>query len=113
MPFFFKNNAVVMDWESNPDTFRLYCSLMDVADDPVLRLGTLTKISNTDVVSFVREYDNQKILVLVNVRGATSEFTLPEAYLEATYTDMLTGEDIRLSSGSLSAYSYKILKLKK
>ena len=110
---FFKNNAVVMDWESNPETFRLYCSLMDVADDPVLRLGTLTKISNTDVVSFVREYDNQKILVLVNVRGATSEFTLPEAYLEATYTDMLTGEDIRLSSGSLSAYSYKILKLKK
>ena len=58
---FFKNDAVVMDWESNPDTFGLYCSLMDIADDPVLRLGSLTKISNSDVVSFVREYNDEKM----------------------------------------------------
>ena len=84
---------------------------MDVADDPVLRLGTLTQINNDAVVSFVREYDGQKILVLVNVKGVTSEFSLPEGYMEAPYTDMLTGHDFTFDSNSLSAYSYKILKL--
>ena len=109
---FFKNNAVVMDWDSNPDIFRLYCSLMDLADDPVLRLGTLTKISNDGVVSFVREYDGQKILILVNVKGVTSEFFLPEEYMQASYTDMLTGQVFGFDTNHLSAYSYKILKLK-
>lgn len=109
---FFKNNAVVMDWDSNPDIFRLYCSLMNLADDPVLRLGTLTKISNDGVVSFVREYDGQKILILVNVKGVTSKFFLPEEYMQASYTDMLTGQVFGFDTNHLSAYSYKILKLK-
>ena len=38
-------------------------------------------------------------------------FSLPEGYMEAPYTDMLTGHDFTFDSNSLSAYSYKILKL--
>ena len=108
---FFKNNAVVMDWNSNPEIFRLYCTLMNLASDPILRLGTLTKISNDGVVSFVREYDGQKILVLVNVKGVVSDFTLPSDYMNGEYVDLLTGENFRFSSDHLNAYSYHILKL--
>ena len=108
---FFKNNAVVMDWNSNPETFGLYCTLMNLASDPVLRLGTLTKITNDGVVSFVREYNDQKILVLVNVKGVTSEFTLPSDYTNGEYVDMLTGENFRFSTDHLNAYSYHILKV--
>ena len=109
---FFKNNAVVMDWDSNPDVFRTYCKFMEIAEDPVLRLGTLSRIKNGDVVSFVREYEGQKILVLVNVRGRTVQFTLPSGYLDSSYVDMMTGEEFSFTSTSLAPYSYLILKLK-
>lgn len=109
---FFKNNAVVMDWDSNPEVFRTYCKFMEIAEDPVLRLGTLTQIKNDGVVSFVREYDSQKILVLVNVGSQTTGFALPEAYQNASYIDMMTGEDFIFTSSKLMPYQYYILKLR-
>ena len=109
---FFKNNAVVMDWDSNPDVFKTYCKFMEIAQDPVLRLGSLTRIHNDGVVSFVREYDGQKILVLVNVGSQTTGFILPQAYQNASYIDMMTGNDFRFETFTLGAYAYQILKLK-
>lgn len=109
---FFKNNAVVMDWDSNPDVFKTYCKFMEIAQDPVLRLGSLTRINNDGVVSFVREYDGQKILVLVNVGSQTTGFILPQAYQNASYIDMMTGNDFRFETFTLGAYAYQILKLK-
>ena len=108
---FFKNNAVVMDWDSNPEIFRKYCSLMDLADEPVLRYGSLEKISNTDVVSFVRRYQDEEWLVLVNVKGSTSEFSLPLSYNNKKYVDMVTESDFNFTVNHLDAYSYKILKV--
>ena len=107
---FFKNNAVVMDWKSNPDTFRKYCTFMDLADDPVLRHGSLDRIDNKNIVSFIREYEGEQWLVLVNVKGVTSEFVLPDAYKDKSYVDMMTGENFRFTSDHLDAYSFKILK---
>ena len=109
---FFKNNAVVMDWDSNPEVFKTYCKFMEIAQDPVLRLGSLTRINNDGVVSFVREYDGQKILVLVNVGSQTTGFILPQAYQNASYIDMMTGNDFRFETFTLGAYAYQILKLK-
>ena len=109
---FFKNNAMVMDWDSNPEVFKTYCKFMELAQDPVLRLGSLTRINNDGVVSFVREYDGQKILVLVNVGSQTTGFILPQAYQNASYIDMMTGNDFRFETFTLGAYAYQILKLK-
>ena len=109
---FFKNNAVVMDWDSNPEVFRTYCKFMEIAQDPVLRLGSLTRINNDGVVSFLREYDGQKILVLVNVGSQITGFILPQAYQNASYIDMMTGNDFRFETFTLGAYAYQILKLK-
>ena len=109
---FFKNNAVVMDWDSNTDVFRTYCKFMEIAGDPVLRLGSLTRIENDDVVSFVREYEGRKILVLVNVRSRTVEFNLSEEYRNSSYIDMMTGMDFGFTSNTLSPYEYHILKFK-
>ena len=109
---FFKNNAVVMDWDSNTDVFRTYCKFMEIAGDPVLRLGSLTRIENDDVVSFVREYEGRKILVLVNVRSRTVEFNLSEEYRNSSYIDMMTGMDFGFTSNTLSPYEYHILKFR-
>ena len=108
---FFKNNAVVMDWDSNPEVFKTYCRFMEIAQDPVLRLGSLTRINNDRVVSFLREYDGHKILVLVNVGSQTTGFILPQAYQNASYIDMMTGNDFRFETFTLGAYAYQILKL--
>ena len=84
---------------------------MDLADEPVLRYGSLEKISNTDVVSFTRKYQGEEWLVLVNVKGVTSEFNLPASYSDKSYVDMITGEEFRFTSFHLNPYSFCILKV--
>lgn len=106
---FFRDGAVVMDWNSGQETFNTYKKLMKLGDSITLRKGSLSRINNSDVASFTRHTDSEEILVLVNVRENASSFSISTALYNAEWKDYFTGETFRFSSKTLNAYEYKVL----
>lgn len=106
----FKGSAPVMNWNSNPEIYARYCNLMTLADNEVIRKGTTVKITNTNVVSFMRRYQGKDVLVLVNIRGSQSSYSLSTEVKSAQYKNLLTGEPYTFTTTSLSPYEYLILE---
>ena len=109
---FFKNSAKVIDWESNPAIFDRYCTFMTLPDHPALRKGSISRITNEGIVSFIRRYDSREVLVIVNVTDIARAYTLPSLYAGASYTDLLSGESRTLEDKVIPAYGYLILEKK-
>lgn len=99
----FKSNAPLLDWNSGTDMTAEYRELTDISKLPVMRKGSIAKISNQDVVSFVRTYGNEQMLVVVNVRDRNVSFSVPETY-KAKFD---------IPSYTLDAYDYLILPCRK
>lgn len=109
---FFKSSAKVIDWESNPAIFDRYCTFMTLPDHPALRKGSISRITNEGIVSFIRRYDSREVLVIVNVTDIARAYTLPSLYAGASYTDLLSGESRTLEDKVIPAYGYLILEKK-
>lgn len=85
-------------------------------DHSVLRNGELTFISdgvNDDVIAFIRNDKNEKVLVLVNRSYGDTEIDLTEnPLLECGYSfDLLTSKEIQLGRIRLESLSSKIIQL--
>ncbi len=106
----FKGAAPVMNWNVNPEIYERYCNLMTLSDNEAIRKGNTEKISNTNVVSFIRRYEGKEVLVLVNVRGTQSSYSLSTTLKSAQYKNLLTGQPYSFSTLSLSAYDFLILE---
>lgn len=70
---------VPVDWEANPSYRNEYKSLIEFYNaHPAIRKGTLTPCPDEDVVMFVREYENDRVFVAVNLRNRA--LTVDTAY---------------------------------
>ncbi len=76
--------------------------------------GTLTRITSSDnksVYSFLREKDDDRVFVVLNLTGEPVTVTLKGKKHAGSYTDIFSGEAVEFSSGTemeLEAWEYRV-----
>ena len=107
---FFSNSPI--DWATNPEMNAEYKKIMELRTSHTsLRIGSLVDYSNSDIAAFKRQDTNEEIVVFVNTRKASRDFSIPIILQNTSWTDALTGTSLTLGTNlSLSAYEYCILK---
>jgi uncharacterized protein YjdB/glycosidase len=76
-----------------------------------IRRGTMTNYSDNNVCAFTKISGTEKVVVIVNLRNAASNYVVPAA-LAGSYTNAYTGEAVTLTSGSslsLTNFQYRVL----
>lgn len=76
-----------------------------------IRRGTMTNYSSADVCAFTKTNGTEKVVVLVNLRNSTQNYTIPAA-LAGNYADAYTNAAATLTAGAtqtLSAFQYRVL----
>lgn len=102
-----------IDWGNTSGMRDFYSKLFTVYNsNSELRYGSFEIIDiSRDIVGINRNYNNNNIVVIVNVRNSLVTATMPSEYLNKKYINLLTGETITSQSNiSLNAYEYLILK---
>ncbi|MBF9238502.1 hypothetical protein I2I05_13935 [Hymenobacter sp. BT683] len=110
IPFPF--TSVKVQWGVNPDVKRSYKQLLAArAASTALRQGTPTPYSTASVCAFTKTAGTEQALVLVNVRGSATLYTLPTALANSSWTNALQGGAVALGTEVvLPAYGYLVLK---
>ena len=107
---FFSNSPI--NWTVNLDMQQNYRDMLAFySQSAVSRYGTPTPYADANVVCFKKVLNADQVLVIANVRNTTTNYSIPTALLNSTWTNALTGASVTLGSSlSLSAYQYLILK---
>ena len=103
---------VPMDWEANPALNKEYKDLMALYNTlPSIRKGSMTPYPDADVLKFSKNYDNESVLVLVNVRQEDTYTETPAEWIGKECTDLMSGKKTVLTEKvHLDPYQYVILK---
>jgi glycosidase len=109
LPFFTRDP---INWSDNQQMREQYEKFMSIyTSTEAFKKGSLEYFSNPDVAIFTRTFENEKYLILVNVRNASKEVTLDASLQNTSWTDKLTDADVSLAEKlTLPAYGYLILK---
>ena len=107
---FFSNSPI--NWTVNLDMQQNYRDMLSFySESDVSRYGTVVPYTANDVVCFKKVLNANQVLVIANVRNATTNYSIPTALLNSTWTNAITGAPVTIGSSlSLSAYQYLILK---
>jgi glycosidase len=110
IPFPF--TSVKVSWGVHSDVTKAYKQLLTArASSAALRHGTPVAYSTTDVCAFTKTAGTEQALVLVNVRNIATQYTLPAALANTSWTNALLGGSVALGTQvSLPAYGYMVLK---
>jgi len=110
VPFF---STHTIRWDQNPTVTAMYETILQFySNSNAMRRGSLVWHGNNDVWSVIRTYQNENVLVLVNVRNSISSVDLPEAFRNRQITDVLTGVVFDLSTSiELNNYQFLIFKI--
>jgi glycosidase len=103
------------DWTQQPeirDFYREYLNLY--RDSPALRHGSLEVHTPEaeDALVYERAADDATMLVVVNVRDASTTVSVPNAHAGASLTDALSGEAVDGPTLELGSYGYRLLRVK-
>ncbi|MHA4811540.1 alpha-amylase family glycosyl hydrolase [Flavitalea flava] len=114
------NNSTIIDWTLNPDMKAEYKRLLSIrAGSGALQQGDLVTYSNADVCVFTKTFNQQTVLVIVNLRNAAASFTMPAALTGAgtgtgiSWTNVFNGSGLNVDGQgrvNLQAYQYIVLK---
>ncbi|MDF2186799.1 alpha-amylase family glycosyl hydrolase [Paraflavitalea sp. CAU 1676] len=109
IPFPF--TSVKIDWTKNAATTALYKQVIELRNNnAALRRGQLTSYSNADVCVFTKVLNNEKVLVIANLRNKAVSYAVPGA-IAGNWKNALTGVVGDVSGTvSLAAYEYRILQ---
>jgi len=107
---FFSNSPI--NWTVNLDMQQNYRDMLSFySESAVARYGTAVPYTANDVVCFKKVLNADQVLVIANVRNNTTNYAIPTALLNSTWTNAITGAPVNIGSSlSLSAYQYLILK---
>ncbi|MBK6731419.1 MAG: alpha-amylase [Bacteroidetes bacterium] len=106
---FFYNDPI--NWNTHPEMLQFYNALMQFynSSDPLV-IGGITNYTFTDAVCFKKKIGEEEVVVIVNVRNANTEITLPADLQYTNWKDAFTNEDLTLTETlSLNNYGFKIL----
>ena len=107
---FFSNSPI--NWTVNLDMQQNYRDMLSFySQSAVARYGTPMPYSDANVVCFKKVLNADQVLVIANVRNTTTNYSIPTALLNSTWTNAITGAPVTIGSSlSLTAYQYLILK---
>jgi glycosidase len=103
-----------IDWTTNPDMTAEYKKLIAFRKgSEAVKTGALTTYNNADIIAFEKKSGTDDVLVLVNVRNSSINYSIPTALQNTTWTNGLTGADVTLGTQTtFAAYNYLILRKK-
>lgn len=110
IPFPF--TSVKVNWGAHPDVTKAYKQLLAArAGSAALRRGTPTSYSTAAVCAFTKITGTEQAFVLANVRNTATQYTVPAALVNTTWTNALQSGSVVLGNQvSLPAYGYMVLK---
>lgn len=101
-----------IDWSmANEDILKEYKQIIAFRNDSkAIRRGELKMYSSEDVVVFTMEHENEKVLVLSNLRNRERTYILPAIFTETTWENAFNGSSISLNKEVvLEPFSYLVL----
>lgn len=112
--FFQTGNNIPIDWSVNPSIYSEYKKIMSVRNSlNAVKRGSSTNFNDDNIIAFKRTYQNEEVLILVNVRGTNTNYTIPATLKNTSWSNLISGANVELSSTlTLEPYSYLILKNK-
>ena len=101
-----------IDWTLNPDMTAEYKKILAIRNNSVaIRRGALTSYDSDDICAFTKAVTGEKVLVMSNLRNSVINYTVPAALINTTWTDLMNGGSITLTSSlALQPYSYFMAK---
>lgn len=116
---FFEKDLI--DWSKGAEFAQFYTSLNRIKkENPALwnadNGGSFEKVNTgreKEVLAFVRQKDENRLLVLLNLTGTEQIISLSEQTLTGIYTDLLSGEQRKIAAGQelvLPAWGYWVMK---
>jgi glycosidase len=108
VPFFYNST---INWSNNPEMLQVYQTMMQFyADSEAARSSQNTVYQHDDVVCFKKTSSTEELLVIVNVRNYSINFTVPMEINSSTWTDVLSQNQILLEGEiTLEPYKFYIL----
>jgi glycosidase len=105
-------DSINIDWTLNSSVTAEFAKVLNFrTSSTAIRRGTMTNYSDANVCAFTKVSGTEKVVVLVNLRGSSSAYTIPAA-LAGTYKDAYSNNAVTLTSGApttLTAYQYIVL----
>ena len=108
---FFEQTPV--DWTINPEITNEYQKLITLRkSNNALKRGKLIPYNNdSDIVAFKRVLETDEVVVLVNVRNRSIEYTLPQQLADSHWHNAFSSSKVTLGQTiNLQPFSYLVLK---
>lgn len=109
---FWPYTNVKIDWTQNANVTAEFAKVLNYrTSSTAIRRGTMTSYADANVCAFTKISGTEKVVVMVNLRNATSSYTIP-AGLAGTYNDAYSGTAKTLTSGAtqtLNPFQYIVL----
>lgn len=104
-------NDVPVDYTANPDMVAAYKKIIAFrTTHEAIKTGALTAYPDNDIVCFEKKSGTDDVVILVNTRNSTINYTVPAA-IQGAWADGLANTAVSLSAQlSLAPYQYVILK---
>lgn len=111
-PIVFPFTSVNVNWNQNPDVTAEYKKIIGFRNSSnVIRDGSLISYDSDDACVFTKSLNKQKVLVMVNMRNAAINYTIPSELLNTTWKDAISGGNVTLAQQfTLTPYSYHLLE---
>jgi glycosidase len=108
----FFNNSTVIDWTINADITAEYKKLIAFRNNSdAIKKGSLLSYSNNDVCVFSKSINNEKVLVMVNLRNAIANYQVPQDLASASWKNAFDGSSVAVAGQlSLQPFEYKVLQ---
>lgn len=103
---------VPVDWNANTGLNEEYTELIELYNRiPAIRKGDITPYPDANILAFQKSDDEDKVLVLVNVRQEDFSIDTPADWTGKECTNLMSGQKSRLGEKvHLQPYEYIILK---
>jgi glycosidase len=109
---FWPYTNVKIDWSQNANVTAEFTKVLNYrTNSTAIRRGAMTSFGDANVCAFTKINGSEKVVVMVNLRNASSTYAIPAAF-GGSYKDAYTGATVSLSSGAiqnLSAFQYLVL----
>jgi len=108
----FPFTSTTIDWSINSDVFAEYKKVLAFRNGSnAIKRGALKSFNSKDVCAFTKTYESETVLVIVNVRNSSINYTVPSALSNTTWYDAFSGTTKNIEEQlTLEPYSCLILK---
>jgi glycosidase len=108
----FPFTSVKIDWTVGQDMTDFYKKVIAIRNNSnAIRRGNVIPYSDQDVCVFIKQKELEKVLVIINLRNKSVDYSLPSSFHNTSWTDAINGEVKFLSAKlTLQPYSYYILR---